>query len=98
MPIDVPPKYEKIVKTIIDSYSPAEIENCPIEIQIIPDTNMVPFKHAPTRLPIIEQQVVRDQIREWLERKFIRKLSSEFASRIVVTKMVLKEYVWTLES
>ncbi|XP_036343122.1 uncharacterized protein LOC118752357 [Rhagoletis pomonella] len=84
--IDVPKAHEAAVVEMITSYKPVDkIFECPITMKIVSE-NITPFRHSPSRLPPHQQEVVRKQVEEWLQQVIVRPSSSDYASRVVLTK------------
>lgn len=46
----------------------------------------MPFRHAPSRLPFVQEQAVNQQVDEWIKSGIIHASTSNFASRVVVVK------------
>ncbi|XP_051864342.1 uncharacterized protein LOC127566354 [Drosophila albomicans] len=85
----VSPKYRKPVEQLIeDTYEkpPQVVKQCPVELKIVPDGVVKPFRHPPARLSPDEAAAVQKQVEEWIDHGVVRKSSSNVASRVVVVK------------
>lgn len=85
----VAPQYREDVERMIErTYEtpPKQIKQCPVELKIIPDGVIKPFRHGHTRLSEEEAIAVKKQVEEWVEQSIVRKSTSNVASRIVVVK------------
>ncbi|XP_022225821.2 uncharacterized protein LOC111076370 [Drosophila obscura] len=84
--IDVPSQYRDAVQSMIQEFNEKkQTAVCPIMLKIVPDENIAPFRHAPSRVAISEADVVKQQVDEWANEP-IRRSSSNFASRTVIVK------------
>jgi len=85
--IDVPLQYRDTVQSMIEKFSEKkQTAVCPITLTILPDENITPFQHAPSRVAINEADVAKQQIDIWVNAGIIRRSSSNFASRTVIVK------------
>lgn len=85
--VDAPIQYKRSIEKMIKNYKAAENKaDSPVELKIVPDTDMVPFRHSPNRMPNSEAVAVKQQIDEWLSAGIVRRSTSNFASRVVVVK------------
>ncbi|KAL7724947.1 hypothetical protein ACLKA6_002311 [Drosophila palustris] len=85
--INAPPQFVPLIESIISGYktvaSPVE---CPVQMKILPDSQMKPFGHQPSRCSPGQSDVVKQQVDEWLQEGIVRKSTSNFASRVVLVK------------
>ena len=65
---------------------------CPVEIKIIPNGEIKPFRQYRTRLQSPEEQEVNKQVLEWLQKRIIRKSCLDIASRLVAVKKKTGDY------
>ncbi|KAH8405575.1 hypothetical protein KR215_003217 [Drosophila sulfurigaster] len=85
--IDTSPQYKGAVETMIGNFNAMKkTAECPIQLKIVPDANIMPFRQAPSRIAVSEAEAVKHQINEWLDTGVIRQSTSNFASRLVVVK------------
>nr|GBM30711.1 Retrovirus-related Pol polyprotein from transposon 297 [Araneus ventricosus] len=49
-------------------------------------TSDIPINSSPRRFPIIEKEIINDQIEKWLKDKIIRPSTSEYSSPVVLVK------------
>lgn len=73
------------VQQLIDNYKPNKVKEAPIKMKIVLKDD-VPVVQRPRRLAIKEEEVVRNQIKEWLDNGIIRPSHSEYASPLVLVK------------
>ncbi|XP_043462406.1 uncharacterized protein LOC122498643 [Leptopilina heterotoma] len=75
----------KKVESLISNYKPNKSKSTNINMKIILKEIKTIFQRA-RRLPLSEQEVVRDQILEWIKLGIIEPCSAEFASPIVLVR------------
>lgn len=91
--IDSSGKYKNQIQDLIAKYKPTPVvEECPVVMKVVPNGEIKPFRHSPSRLPIQEETEVKRQVENWLEKGIVRKSCSDIASRVVVTKKKSGEY------
>lgn len=91
--IDADGHYKEEIENLIQQYNPSSSsQQCTVEMKIVPNGEIKPFRHSPTRLPFPEEQEVNRQVQEWLQKGIVRKSCSDVASRVVVTKKKTGEY------
>jgi transposase InsO family protein/ribonuclease HI len=71
------------VRDLIDNYNPQPRKSANVEMQIVLKNDSPVYQH-PRRLSVSEQEIVNQQIKEWLKEGIIRPSSSEYASPIVL--------------
>uniref|UniRef100_A0AAG5DTA5 RNA-directed DNA polymerase n=1 Tax=Anopheles atroparvus TaxID=41427 RepID=A0AAG5DTA5_ANOAO len=86
--IIVPSDYEQQIIAMIDKYGNEQQppKESPITMKIVTNEGAVPFRQTPRRFSPPENEVVEQQIEQWLEQGVIQKSSSDFASRVVIVK------------
>lgn len=73
------------VARLVREYKPLQTEEAPIKLKIVLKDS-IPVAQRPRRLSLLEQQVVEQQIKEWLQAGIIRVSFSEYASPLVLVK------------
>ncbi|CAB3252430.1 unnamed protein product [Arctia plantaginis] len=73
------------VQELINSYKPLKVKEAPLKLKIIMKDD-VPVVQRPRRLAIKEEEVVKNQIEEWLQKGIIRPSFSEYASPLVLVR------------
>ncbi|KAJ8729020.1 hypothetical protein PYW07_006716 [Mythimna separata] len=81
----VSPTVKKEVLKCVDDYKPVQVKEAPIQLKIILKDD-VPVAQKPRRLSLKEQQIVEDQVTEWLDNNIIRVSFSEYASPLVLVR------------
>lgn len=88
--ITVHPTYKGEIEELIGNFHKKKKDNlineeiCPVELEIVPDGPIIPFRQTPSRLAFPEQQAVNEQVDEWIRSGIVRVSTSNFASRVVV--------------
>lgn len=72
----VSPTVKKEVLQCIDDYKPVQAKEAPIQLKIILKDD-IPVAQKPRRLSLKEQQIVEDQVTEWLDNNIVRVSFSE---------------------
>ncbi|XP_047018896.1 uncharacterized protein LOC124643715 isoform X2 [Helicoverpa zea] len=65
------PAVRSEVMQCVEEYKPLYKEEAPIQLQIVLKDD-IPVRQRPRRLSLMEQQVVEDQIEEWLDKGIVR--------------------------
>lgn len=73
------------VQEIIHNYTPKKIRDAPIKLKIVLKDD-VPVTQRPRRLALAEENIVKQQVEEWLSKNIIRPSFSEYASPLVLVK------------
>ncbi|XP_014759408.2 uncharacterized protein LOC26514645 [Drosophila ananassae] len=61
--IETPPQLKEAVETMVSEFNMMEkTAECPIELKIVPDNNIVPFRQAPSCIAANEAQAVKLQV------------------------------------
>ncbi|CAB3233179.1 unnamed protein product [Arctia plantaginis] len=67
----VSPTVRKEVLQCVDDYKPVQVKEAPIQLKIILKDD-IPVAQKRRRLSLKEQQIVEDQVTEWLEKNIVR--------------------------
>ena len=81
----VSPTVKKEVLQCVDNYKPVQAKEAPIQLKIILKDD-IPVAQKPRRLSLKEQQIVEDQVTEWLNNNIVRVSFSEYASPLVLVR------------
>ncbi|XP_063891019.1 uncharacterized protein LOC135116951 [Helicoverpa armigera] len=79
------PAVRSEVMQCVEEYKPLYKEEAPIQLQIVLKDD-IPVRQRPRRLSLMEQQVVEDQIEEWLDKGIVRVSFSDYSSPLVLVK------------
>ncbi|XP_028167745.1 uncharacterized protein LOC114358071 isoform X2 [Ostrinia furnacalis] len=83
-PMKDPALREEVIECI-QKYKPEQTEEAPLQLKIVLKDE-VPVALRPRRLALKEQEIVEEQIAEWLEKDIIRVSHSEYSSPLVLVK------------
>ncbi|CAH2094786.1 unnamed protein product [Euphydryas editha] len=75
---------EKVLQCV-EAYKPCKIKEAPIELKIILKDDE-PVCQRPRRLSLVEQGLVENQVKEWLDAGIIQVSYSEYSSPLVLVK------------
>lgn len=68
----ISPPFRGVIESMIDNYNKnrgvVRTETCPIKLEIIPDAQIMPFRHTPSKLSFAETEAVEKQMQEWLQK------------------------------
>lgn len=78
-----PPQYQRDIEKMKNSYVPNERATSPIEMKIVLEKEE-PVYSSPSRLPPPHQDIVREQVLDWMKCGIIRPSSSQYCSRVVL--------------
>ncbi|XP_040173678.1 uncharacterized protein LOC120906229 [Anopheles arabiensis] len=81
--IDAPSNYRRVICDMVNNYEPAKISNVESEMKILVNNEEV-VRTLPRRIAPLEKEVVRKQVREWLNDGIIQPSRSPYASAVVV--------------
>ncbi|KAL7725448.1 hypothetical protein ACLKA6_002042 [Drosophila palustris] len=75
--IHTPMQFKPLVKSLIADYQPAKVQVQPVvELKIVPDGQIKPFRQQPSRHTPVECAAIQKQVEEWLEAGIVRKSTS----------------------
>ncbi|KAL0809236.1 hypothetical protein ABMA28_011455 [Loxostege sticticalis] len=77
--------FKEKLTDLVENYQPKQVKESPIELKIVLKDD-IPVAQRPRRLSLHEQQVVEQQVDEWLNDNIIRVSHSEYASPLVLSK------------
>ncbi|KAL0861136.1 hypothetical protein ABMA27_009634 [Loxostege sticticalis] len=77
--------FKEKLTDLVENYQPKQVKESPIELKIVLKDD-IPVAQRPRRLSLHEQQVVEQQVDEWLNDNIIRVSHSEYASPLVLVK------------
>ncbi|GBO99582.1 hypothetical protein EVAR_91285_1 [Eumeta japonica] len=69
--------------TIIQNYQPKEVKNAPVSMKILVKDD-IPVAQRPRRVSHQDQQIIDEQISEWLDKGIIKQSMSEYSSPVVL--------------
>lgn len=85
--VNAPPQYAPMIRNLIEEYQPTlPLAESPVQLRVVPDEKIKPFRHQPSRHPPVEAEAIKKQVDEWLKGEIVRPSTSSFASRTVVVK------------
>jgi hypothetical protein len=91
--VNAPPQFASMIRNLIEKYQPTlPLAESPVQLRVVPDENIKPFRHQPSRHPPVEAEDVKKQVDEWLKEGIVRPSTSSFASRTVVVKKKVATY------
>lgn len=85
----VPDKFRDKITSLVEQCqcrNNSQVKRCSVEMEIVPDAQLRPFRDPPRRLAYSEEKAVNEQVDEWLQKGIVRASTSDFASRVVVVK------------
>ncbi|KAL7725521.1 hypothetical protein ACLKA6_010091 [Drosophila palustris] len=75
--VHTPMQFKPLVKSLIADYQPAKVQVQPmVELKIVPDGQIKPFRQQPSRHTPVECAAIQKQVKEWLEAGIVRKSTS----------------------
>ncbi|GBL86686.1 hypothetical protein AVEN_194914-1 [Araneus ventricosus] len=78
-------EYQEKVLNLLRNYKPNKIKKIDVKMNIRV-TSDIPINSSPRRFPIIEKEIINEQIEQWLKDKIIRPSTSEYSSSVVLVK------------
>lgn len=81
----VNPALKNEVIQCVQNYKPKQVKETPLQLRIVL-SDEAPVAMRPRRLSLKEQEVVDDQVSDWLEKGIIRVSYSEYSSPLVLVK------------
>lgn len=73
------------VRRMVEMYTPNKTKEAPIQLRIVLKDD-IPVAQRPRRLAIKEQQILDQQVQEWLANGIIRVSYSEYSSPVVLVR------------
>lgn len=49
-----------------------QLRPCPVEMEVVTDAQLRPFRDSPCRLAYSEEKAVNEQVEEWLQKGIVR--------------------------
>ncbi|KAL7725896.1 hypothetical protein ACLKA6_000663 [Drosophila palustris] len=87
--IHTPMQFKPLVKSLIADYQPAKVQVQPVvELKIVPDGQIKPFRQQPSRHTPVECAAIQKQVEEWLEAGIVRKSTSNRKDKSTMKPMV----------
>ncbi|XP_063831818.1 uncharacterized protein LOC135081029 [Ostrinia nubilalis] len=65
-------QFKEQLTELVETYQPLQVKEAPIELKIVLKDD-IPVAQRPRRVSLREQQVVEDQVEEWLAKNIIRR-------------------------
>ncbi|GBO18585.1 hypothetical protein AVEN_275650-1 [Araneus ventricosus] len=78
-------EYEEKVLNLLRNYKPNKTKKIDVKMSIRL-TSDIPINSSPRRFPIIEKEIINEQIEQWLKGKIIRPSTSEYSSPVGLVK------------
>ncbi|GBO13826.1 hypothetical protein AVEN_27777-1 [Araneus ventricosus] len=77
--------HQEKVRNLLRNYKPNKTKKIDVKMNIRL-TSDIPINSSPRRFPIIEKEIINEQIEQWLKDKIIRPSTSEYSSPVVLVK------------